>query len=117
MKKPHIQGIGVSEGIRIAKAYIYKPSQGQARQRPDEKNIPDKPAAIDAELIKLREAKASCAEQLDALTEKAKEAVGEEQAGILAGRGSFWRILPSIRRWRVGFGRSWSQRQRPLPKL
>ena len=53
---------------------------------PDEKNIPDKPAAIDAELIKLREAKASCAEQLDALTEKAKEAVGEEQAGILAGQ-------------------------------
>lgn len=87
MKKLHIQGIGVSEGIRIAKAYIYKPSQGASSDSsPDEKNIPDKPAAIDAELIKLREAKASCAEQLDALTEKAKEAVGEEQAGILAGQ-------------------------------
>lgn len=87
MKKLHIQGIGVSEGIRIAKAYIYKASQGASSDSsPDEKNIPDKPAAIDAELIKLREAKASCAEQLDALTEKAKEAVGEEQAGILAGQ-------------------------------
>ncbi|OIB02046.1 phosphoenolpyruvate--protein phosphotransferase [Paenibacillus sp. LC231] len=87
MKKLHIQGIGVSEGIRIAKAYIYKPSQGASSDSsPDEKNIPDKPAAIDAELIKLREAKASCAEQLDVLTEKAKEAVGEEQAGILAGQ-------------------------------
>ncbi|WP_339217731.1 phosphoenolpyruvate--protein phosphotransferase [Paenibacillus sp. FSL W7-1332] len=87
MKKLHIQGIGVSEGIRIAKAYIYKPSQGASSDSsPDEKDIPDTPAAIDAELIKLREAKASCAEQLDALTEKAKEAVGEEQAGILAGQ-------------------------------
>ncbi|MBX4148178.1 phosphoenolpyruvate--protein phosphotransferase [Paenibacillus lautus] len=87
MKKLHIQGIGVSEGIRIAKAYIYKPSQGaNSDSSPDEKDIPDTPAAIDAELIKLREAKASCAEQLDALTEKAKEAVGEEQAGILAGQ-------------------------------
>ncbi|MBU5347222.1 phosphoenolpyruvate--protein phosphotransferase [Paenibacillus lautus] len=87
MKKLHIQGIGVSEGIRIAKAYIYKPSQGASSDSsPDEKDIPDTSAAIDAELIKLREAKASCAEQLDALTEKAKEAVGEEQAGILAGQ-------------------------------
>lgn len=87
MKKLHIQGIGVSEGIRIAKAYIYKPSQGASSDSsPDEKDIPDTSAAIDAELIKLREAKASCAEQLDALTEKAREAVGEEQAGILAGQ-------------------------------
>lgn len=87
MKKLQIQGIGVSEGIRIAKAYIYKPSQGASiDSSPDEKDVPDTPAAIDAELIKLREAKASCAQQLDALTEKAKEAVGEEQAGILAGQ-------------------------------
>lgn len=87
MKRLQIQGIGVSEGIRIAKAYIYKPSQGASSDSsPDEKDIPDTPAAIDAELLKLREAKESCAEQLEALTEKAKEAVGEEQAGILAGQ-------------------------------
>ncbi|MGE7826908.1 phosphoenolpyruvate--protein phosphotransferase [Paenibacillus sp. NPDC093718] len=87
MRRLQIQGIGVSEGIRIAKAYIYKPSQGASSDSsPDEKGIPNTPAAIDAELIKLREAKASCAEQLEALTEKAKEAVGEEQAGILAGQ-------------------------------
>lgn len=87
MKRLQIQGIGVSEGIRIAKAYIYKPSQGASiNSSPDEKLIPDTPAAIDAELIKLREAKASCAEQLEALTEKAKAAVGEEQSGILAGQ-------------------------------
>lgn len=87
MRRLQIQGIGVSEGIRIAKAYIYKPSQGASSDSsPDEKDIPNTPAAIDAELIKLREAKASCAEQLEALTEKAKEAVGEKQAGILAGQ-------------------------------
>ncbi|MCV4231497.1 phosphoenolpyruvate--protein phosphotransferase [Virgibacillus sp. LDC1] len=87
MKRLHIQGIGVSEGIRIAKAYLYKSSQGASSDSsPDEKFIPNTPAAIDAELNKLREAKAGCAEQLEALTEKAKKAVGEEQAGILAGQ-------------------------------
>lgn len=87
MERLHIQGIGVSEGIRIAKAYLYKSSQGASSDSsPDEKFIPNTPAAIDAELNKLREAKAGCAEQLVALTEKAKEAVGEEQAGILAGQ-------------------------------
>jgi phosphoenolpyruvate-protein phosphotransferase (PTS system enzyme I) len=87
MKRLHIQGIGVSEGIRIAKAYIYKPSQGTSSDSSlEEKLIPDTQAAIDAELIKLREAKAGCAEQLEELTERAKEAVGEEQAGILAGQ-------------------------------
>ncbi|MBT2762687.1 phosphoenolpyruvate--protein phosphotransferase [Paenibacillus sp. ISL-20] len=87
MKRLHIQGIGVSEGIRIAKAFIYKPSQGTSSDSSlEEKLIPDTPAAIDAELIKLREAKAGCAEQLEELTEKAKEAVGEEQAGIFAGQ-------------------------------
>ncbi|MFG1732054.1 phosphoenolpyruvate--protein phosphotransferase [Paenibacillus sp. 843] len=87
MERLHIQGIGVSEGIRIAKAYLYKSSQGASSDSsPDEKFIPNTPAAIDAELNKLREAKAGCAEQLEALTEKTKEAVGEEQAGILAGQ-------------------------------
>lgn len=87
MERLHIQGIGVSEGIRIAKAYLYKSSQGASSDSsPDEKFIPNTPAAIDAELNKLREAKAGCAEQLEALTEKAKKAVGEEQAGILAGQ-------------------------------
>ncbi|MEC0205998.1 phosphoenolpyruvate-utilizing N-terminal domain-containing protein, partial [Paenibacillus lautus] len=87
MKRLHIQGIGVSEGIRIAKAYIYKSSrEACSDSSPDEELIPNTPAAIDAELIKLREAKARCAEQLEELTEKAKEAVGEEQAGILAGQ-------------------------------
>ncbi|MGV2805443.1 phosphoenolpyruvate--protein phosphotransferase, partial [Clostridium perfringens] len=87
MKRLHIEGIGVSEGIRIAKAFIYKPSLGTSSDSSlEEKLIPDTPAAIDAELIKLREAKAGCAEQLEKLTERAKEAVGEEQAGILAGQ-------------------------------
>lgn len=87
MKRLHIQGIGVSEGIRIAKAYIYKPSQGTSSDSSlEERFIPDTPAAIDAELIKLREAKVGCAEQLEELTERAKEAVGEEQSGILAGQ-------------------------------
>jgi len=82
-----MQGIGVSEGIRIAKAYVYKPTQASSGgSEPLEEAISDNPAAVDAELSKLRDAKARCAEQLEKLTEKAKETVGEEQAGILAGQ-------------------------------
>lgn len=86
MNRLDIQGIGVSEGIRIAKAYIYKSSAGASGQSSHEGNyIPDTSAAVQDELHKLREAKAGCAEQMEKLIEKAKEAVGEEQAGILAG--------------------------------
>lgn len=86
MNRLDIQGIGVSEGIRIAKAYIYKSSAGASGQSSPEGNyIPDTSAAVQDELHKLREAKAGCAEQMEKLIEKAKEAVGEEQAGILAG--------------------------------
>lgn len=86
MNRLDIQGIGVSEGIRIAKAYIYKSSAGASGQSSPEGNyIPDTSSAVQDELHKLREAKAGCAEQMEKLIEKAKEAVGEEQAGILAG--------------------------------
>ncbi|ACX67048.1 phosphoenolpyruvate--protein phosphotransferase [Paenibacillus sp. Y412MC10] len=86
MNRLDIQGIGVSEGIRIAKAYIYKSSVGASGESSPEGNyIPDTSAAVQDELHKLREAKAGCAEQMEKLIEKANEAVGEEQAGILAG--------------------------------
>ncbi|MGW8824172.1 phosphoenolpyruvate--protein phosphotransferase [Paenibacillus lautus] len=86
MNRLDIQGIGVSEGIRIAKAYIYKSSaEASGQSSPEGNYIPDTSAAIQDELHKLREAKAGCAEQMEKLIEKAKEAVGEEQAGILAG--------------------------------
>jgi len=84
-----MQGIGVSEGIRIAKAYLYKPvqaSSGGSEPLGDAISISDNPAAVDAELSKLRDAKVRCADQLEKLTEKAKGTVGEEQAGILAGQ-------------------------------
>ncbi|AZS15865.1 phosphoenolpyruvate--protein phosphotransferase [Paenibacillus lutimineralis] len=87
MKRLHIQGLGVSEGIRIAKAHIYKPVQaviGEGVRSED--CIPDNPSAVEAELHKLRKAKTDCVEQLGKLIKKAKEAVGEEQAGILAGQ-------------------------------
>lgn len=87
MKRLHIQGLGVSEGIRIAKAYIYKPVQAVIGEGvPPEDCIPGNPSAVEAELQKLRKAKADCVEQLEKLIGKAKEAVGEEQAGILAGQ-------------------------------
>ncbi|MGY5343958.1 phosphoenolpyruvate--protein phosphotransferase [Paenibacillus glucanolyticus] len=85
MKRQEIQGIGVSEGIRIAKAYIYKPAQDGGTVDSPVSQL-DTPAAVDAELHKLRKAKADCAEQLEELTQKATKAVGEEQAGILAGQ-------------------------------
>jgi len=87
MKGLHIQGIGVSEGIRIAQAFVYRAAQGNAGGASAEwKPITADPAVIEAELAKLKEAKALCADELERLTEKAKETVGEEQAGILAGQ-------------------------------
>ncbi|MCS7460289.1 phosphoenolpyruvate--protein phosphotransferase [Paenibacillus doosanensis] len=82
----HIQGIGVSEGIRIANAYVYKPESAAGVEASAVELIADQPSAVEAELAELREARARCAGQLDELTAKAKEAVGEEQAGILAGQ-------------------------------
>lgn len=71
----------------MAKAYIYKPARESGGDAaPVSKQIPNTPAAVDAELNKLRKAKADCAEQLEELTQRAKEAVGEEQAGIFAGQ-------------------------------
>ncbi|SEF96386.1 phosphoenolpyruvate--protein phosphotransferase [Paenibacillus sp. UNC499MF] len=87
MKGLHIQGIGVSEGIRIAPAFVYRPAQESAGgASAGWKPIADDPAAVKAELAALRDAKALCAGELEQLTEKAKETVGEEQAGILAGQ-------------------------------
>ncbi|WP_405080050.1 phosphoenolpyruvate--protein phosphotransferase [Paenibacillus chitinolyticus] len=87
MKGLHIQGIGVSEGIRIAPAFVYRAAHGNAGGASAEwKPIADDSAVIEAELGKLREAKARSAGELERLTEKAKETVGEEQAGILAGQ-------------------------------
>ncbi|WP_217559347.1 phosphoenolpyruvate--protein phosphotransferase [Paenibacillus sp. GbtcB18] len=87
MKGLHIQGIGVSEGIRIAQAFVYRAAQGNAGEASAEwKPIAADPAVIEAELAKLKEARALCADELERLTEKAKETVGEEQAGILAGQ-------------------------------
>ncbi|MCY9593068.1 phosphoenolpyruvate--protein phosphotransferase [Paenibacillus chitinolyticus] len=87
MKGLHIQGIGVSEGIRIAQAFVYRAAHGNAGGASAEwKPIAADPAVVEAELAKLKEAKARCAGELERLTEKAKETVGEEQAGILAGQ-------------------------------
>lgn len=87
MKGLHIQGIGVSEGIRIAPAFVYRAAHGNVGGASAEwKPITDDSAVVEAELAKLREAKALSAGELERLTEKAKETVGEEQAGILAGQ-------------------------------
>lgn len=82
MTETILKGLGVSEGIRIGKAYVYRPVQIDhsaegTTQEPE------------AELAKLRTAKAKCLEELDLLIERAKANLGEEKAAILKGQVSF----------------------------
>lgn len=80
-----IQGIGVAEGIRIARAFVYRPHQHGQSQMDGTEQPRLQPDEAEAELAKLREAKNRCAAELDRLIQKAKAAVGEEQAGIMEG--------------------------------
>ncbi|XEC95660.1 phosphoenolpyruvate--protein phosphotransferase [Paenibacillus tarimensis] len=77
-----IRGLGVSEGIRIGKAFVYKPFRLEdAEERKAEH--PDK------ELDRLEQAKAQCLEELNSLIGRAQQALGEEKAVILKGQVSF----------------------------
>lgn len=77
-----IKGLGVSEGIRIGKAFVYSPLKlGEGAERKT-----DEP---EAELERLRQAKARCLEELAGLIGQARAKLGEEKAAILKGQVSF----------------------------
>ncbi|WP_166246523.1 phosphoenolpyruvate--protein phosphotransferase [Paenibacillus turpanensis] len=77
-----LRGLGVSDGTKAGKAFVYKPFsfadvvEGKA----------DNP---DTETVRLQEAKAGCVTELNDLIEKAQKTLGEEKATILKGQISF----------------------------
>ncbi|MUT64870.1 phosphoenolpyruvate--protein phosphotransferase [Paenibacillus sp. NEAU-GSW1] len=77
----NIQGLGVSEGIKIGKAFVYSPVRLE-----DVKDLktddPDKEAGL------LHTAKTLCLADLDALVARANDILGEEKAVILKGQVS-----------------------------
>jgi len=77
-----LQGLGVSDGIRIGKAFVYEPAGARAAE--DVKT--DRP---DVELERLQAARSRCIEELNELVERTKEKLGEEKATILKGQISF----------------------------
>lgn len=77
-----IHGIGVSEGIRIGKAFLYMPAKPEQQQA-----APAGDAAH--ELSRLRAAKEQALGELDELIGKTLQTLGEEKAGILKGQKSF----------------------------
>lgn len=77
-----ITGLGVSEGIRIGRAFVYKPLKLDDIKE-------SKTEQPDLELARLEQAKAQCALELSALIERAKQTLGEEKAAILKGQISF----------------------------
>ncbi|WP_213529123.1 phosphoenolpyruvate--protein phosphotransferase, partial [Paenibacillus cisolokensis] len=81
MAEQRIQGIGVSEGIRIAKAFVLA-----SETRPDAVRETVSAAATEVELARLGQAKARSEAELTELAEQAKRTLGEKQAGILAGQ-------------------------------
>lgn len=80
MAEQHIQGIGVSPGIRIAKAFVINNNPAlNIREHINEEEV-------EAELARLGNAKELSATELMNLTEQAKLSLGEKQAGILSGQ-------------------------------
>ncbi|MEO3944425.1 phosphoenolpyruvate--protein phosphotransferase [Gorillibacterium sp. CAU 1737] len=75
-------GIGVSEGVRIGKAFVYKPLKLSDVE-------PGKAEHPAEELTRLEKAKASCTEELIGVIEQTKASLGEEKAAILKGQVSF----------------------------
>ncbi|BBH24159.1 phosphoenolpyruvate-protein phosphotransferase [Paenibacillus baekrokdamisoli] len=77
-----LTGLGVSEGIRMGKVFVYKPLKlDEIKESKAEQ--PDK------ELARLELAKAQCTLELTALIERAQQTLGEEKAAILKGQISF----------------------------
>ncbi|MFC5469563.1 phosphoenolpyruvate--protein phosphotransferase [Cohnella suwonensis] len=77
-----IVGLGVSEGIRFGKAFVYKPLKLEEIKE-------SKTESPEQESDRLERAKAQCVEELALLIERAKLTLGEEKAAILKGQISF----------------------------
>lgn len=83
MAQKIINGLGVSEGIRIGKAFLYKPAG---------KNIEVNTTAVfnvENELARFALAKEKSLLELDQLIEKTRQNLGKEKAAILKGQQSF----------------------------
>ncbi|MBW5447532.1 phosphoenolpyruvate--protein phosphotransferase [Cohnella sp. CFH 77786] len=76
-----IGGLGVSEGVRVGKAFVYAP----VRLEEAEETKTDAP---DREIARLHEAKARCLQDLEQLIAQTQEKLGEEKAVILKGQVS-----------------------------
>ncbi len=75
-------GLGVSEGIRVGNAFVYKPFKPEAIQD-------NKSEDTQRELERLEQAKEHCQTELGLLVERASATLGEEKATILKGQISF----------------------------
>lgn len=82
MAETILRGLGVSEGIRIGKAFVYSPVKPADIQE-------QKTDSFQEELVRLQQAKERCLEELEQLIETAREKLGEEKASILKGQVSF----------------------------
>ena len=82
MTEKRLQGLGVSEGIRIGKAFVYDPIRvADAAET--------KTTSPEAELGRLQAAKVRCVDELNRLIEQTAQRLGEEKATILKGQISF----------------------------
>lgn len=72
-------GLGVSEGIRIGKAFVYKPVTLNAVEE-RKTDVPEQ------ETERLRQAKERALEELEKLVEHTRQTAGEEKAVILKGQ-------------------------------
>ncbi len=77
-----LHGLGVSEGIRIGKAFVYSPVRIS-------ESLEHQSGEPETELSRLEAAKANCINELEALIERTKTKLGEEKATILKGQVSF----------------------------
>ncbi len=95
-----MQGIGVSDGIRVGKAFVLDPST--VRREAVRQSIAE--AEIENELERLRHAKETSIRQLGELVERTRRMAGEEKAVILAGQQSILddpAFYPEIEKWIV----------------
>lgn len=82
MAERKLQGLGVSPGLRIGKAFLYRPVR-----MTDGGN--KKTEEVTLEVERLQRAKEKCLDELKTLIERAQNTVGEEKAAILKGQISF----------------------------
>lgn len=82
MTEQKLQGLGVSKGIQIGKAFVYDPvrMKDHTEQKTDN---------ADEELLRLQLAKSKSIVELNELVAYAEQTLGEEKASILKGQVSF----------------------------